>query len=159
LREAHVNFDIDQDCPFDRLGAALRRASRPTDRLLYNVIADVCSRIRNLSAAGKTAGLRHLIEAGAWTDAALSIVELELPNWRVRRLVREDGEWFCSLSHEPNLPIELDDTADASHEALPLAILLAFVQARRLAAAAQSRRTEQHFEPATVGAMCCENFA
>jgi hypothetical protein len=153
-------FDPDQNGLFDRLDATLRRASRPVDRLFYNVMADICSRIRNLSAAGKAAGLQHLIEAGAWTDAALSIVELELPNWRVRRLFHEDGEWFCSLSQEPNLPIELDDTADASHGALPLAILLAFVQARRLAAAAQSRRTERrHFEPAMVGAVCCENFA
>jgi hypothetical protein len=155
-----VAFDLDQDGLFDRLDATLRRASRPVDRLLYNVIADVCSRIRNLGAAGGAAGLQHLIEAGAWTDAALSIVELGLPNWRIRRLVHEDGEWLCSLSHEPNLPIELDDTADASHEALPLAIPLAFVQARHLAAAAQIRQADQpHLEPAAIGAVCCENFA
>jgi hypothetical protein len=123
-------------------------------------MADVCSRIRNLSAAGKAAGLQHLIEAGAWTDAALSIVELELPNWRVRRLVREDGEWFCSLSQEPNLPMELDDTADASHEALPLAVLLAFVQARRRTAVAQGGQADRpHVEPALVRGICCENFA
>jgi hypothetical protein len=50
--------------------------------------------------AGKAARIDQLIKAGAWSDAALTLIELELPAWKVRRLVYEDGEWFCSLSTE-----------------------------------------------------------
>lgn len=52
----------------------------------------------------------------AWLDAALTLVELELPGWGLRRLYRDAGTWFCSLSHQPNVSAELDDTADGSHE-------------------------------------------
>ena len=62
--------------------------------------------------------------ARAWNDAALALVELELPAWKLRRLVHENGKWHCSLSRHPNLPVALDDTATASHEVLPLAILI-----------------------------------
>jgi hypothetical protein len=49
--------------------------------------------------------VNQLIEAGAWADATLAMVELELPYWNLRRLVHEDGEWLCSLSKQPNLPV------------------------------------------------------
>jgi hypothetical protein len=52
-----------------------------------------------------------LIKIGAWVDIALTLIELELPGWKLRRLIREDGEWFCSLSQQPNLPATLDDMA------------------------------------------------
>jgi hypothetical protein len=102
-----------------------------------------------------------LIEAGAWTDATIALIELELPAWKLRRLVYEDGEWLCSLSRQPNLPVALDDTADASHEVLPLAILSAFVEARRRANA--MRETSLRIVPQvrrTSGyAICCDNFS
>jgi len=37
-----------------------------------------------------------LIESEAWTEAALALVELELPLWKLRRLVHEEGIWLCS---------------------------------------------------------------
>ena len=101
-----------------------------------------------------------MIEAGAWRNAALALIELELPAWKLGSLVYENGEWLCSLSRQPNLPEALDDTADASHEVLPLAILSAFVEARRRTSAMretnlqtvpQVRRTSGH-------AICCDNF-
>ena len=77
--------------------------------------------------------VNRLIEAGAWTDATLALVELELPQWKLRGIVYEDGEWHCCLSRQPQLPLGLDEVAEASHEILPLAILIAFLQARRAA--------------------------
>jgi hypothetical protein len=50
---------------------------------------------------------------------------VELPGWKLRRLVYQDGEWLCSLSKQPNMPEDIDETADAVHEVLPLAILTA----------------------------------
>jgi hypothetical protein len=113
-----------------------------------------------MKRAGKAAQIEQLIEAGAWDDAALAPIELELPAWKLRRLVYEDGEWLCSLSRQPNLPVALDDTADASHEVLPLAILSAFVEARRRASA--TRETSFQIVPPvrrSAGyAICCDNF-
>jgi hypothetical protein len=117
----------------ERLGNLERRihgADAVTSELMSDVIATGCIRLAALGGASK-AKLKWLIEAGAWTDAAMALIELELPQWKLRRLVRDDGEWFCSLSRQPELPIGYDETAEATHESLPVAILLAFVQARR----------------------------
>ena len=147
--------------PLDALEEQLRRARALTPDLISNVIADACTRLPVMKRAGKAARIDQLIEAGAWDDAALALIELELPAWKVRRLVYEDGEWLCSLSTQPNLPVALDDTADASHEVLPLAILSAFVEARRRAGA--MRETSLPTVPPvrrTPGyAICCDNFS
>jgi hypothetical protein len=113
-----------------------------------------------LSKVGKTSGIDRLVESGAWADAALTLIALELPDWTLRRLIREDGQWHCSLSRQPNLPIDFDDTADATHEVMPLAILLAFLQARRRTAlAAQSVPAVPLAMSASAVLICCENFA
>jgi hypothetical protein len=82
------------------------------------------------------------------------------PGWTVRRLVREDNERICSLSRWANLPDSLDDTIDAHHEILPLAILLAFIQVRHAAKAAPSSvSSAPEVVPAPTEVMCCDNFA
>jgi len=88
------------------------------------------------------------------------LIELELPRWKVRRLVYEDGGWFCSLSRQPGLPVTLDETADASHELMPLAILLSFLQARRMAGIGpQAIALVPAIQAATDDLLCCDNFA
>jgi hypothetical protein len=145
----------------DRLAEQLRLAPALTADLISNVVADACRRLPVLIKAGKAARLDQLIEAGAWSDAALALIELELPTWKLRRLVYEDGEWFCSLSKQLNLPVAIDDTADARHEVLPLAILSAFVEARRGTSAARetSSPTVPQVRPTSGYAICCDNFA
>jgi hypothetical protein len=127
-----VSFGSDQAVLLDRLDAAVRCAPQPTDGLVWKIIAGVCTRIPALRRAGKAGEIDRLAQSGAWADAALALIELELPAWTLRRLIRENGEWHCSLSRHPYVPIALDDTADASHEVMSLAILLAFLQALRL---------------------------
>ena len=146
----------------NRLTEQLRLAPALTADLASNVVADACTRIPVLNKAGKaTRRLDQLIEAGAWSDAALALIELELPAWKLRRLVYEDGEWFCSLSKQPNVPVALDDTADACHEVLPLAILSAFVEARRKTSAMRktSSPTVPQVRPTSGYAICRDNFA
>jgi hypothetical protein len=125
----------------------LRIAAALTPDLIFDVIADVCTRFLVLKHAGNAANFDRFIEAGAWTDAALALIELELPAWRLRRLIYENGAWFCSLSKDLNLPLELDDTADARHDVLALAILSAFVTARRESGVppASARRASSRF--------------
>jgi hypothetical protein len=115
----------------DGLTQRLRVAASLTPDLIADVVSHACARLPALEKAGRTAQIDRLIEASAWSDVALALIEIELPMWKLRRLIYEDGEWFCSLSKEPNLPVQFDDTADARHDVLPLAILSAFVEARR----------------------------
>jgi hypothetical protein len=117
------------------------------------------ARVRTSMRADEVRRIDRLIEADAWTDAAMGLLEANLPAWQVRRLVYEDGEWHCSLSRQRNLPAEIDDTADACHELLPLAILDAFAEARRKPArrmhvpvAARNRQRGGYVH-------CCDNFA
>ena len=88
------------------------------------------------AAGDGVARVLRLAEAKAWTDAALALIELEQPRWRLRRLVQEGGEWFCALSRHPSLPLELDDCAEAHNELMVLAILDALSEAREKDAAA-----------------------
>ena len=145
----------------DRLTEQLRLAPALTADLVSDVVADACTRIPMLNKAGKVAWVDQLIKIRAWSDAALALIELELPAWKLRRLVYEDGEWFCSLSKQPNLPVALDDTADACHDELPLAILSAFVEARRKTSAVRepSSPTVPQVRPTSGYAICCDNFA
>jgi hypothetical protein len=143
---------------FFKLEQRLRRAQAVTPKLMTDVIAQACEPGAANGAAAKIR-LERLIEAGAWTDATLAIVDLELPQWTLRQFVYDDGEWHCSLSKHPQMPLEFDATADASHEILPLAILIALLHARRDAAAsATDATTEPRACPAPGYVVCCDNF-
>jgi hypothetical protein len=152
-------FHPKHDEPFDRLEEQLRRAQAITRDLVSDVIAQACMRFAAQGASAK-ARVARLIESGAWTDAALALLELELPQWKLRRLVYEDGEWLCSLSRQPWLPSGFDEVAEASHETLPVAIVIALLQARRAAAESAAAVTSvPQLRPAAGHAVCCDNFA
>jgi hypothetical protein len=156
-------FAADYGVLLDRLGEETRDALRPSPGLFAKIIAGACSHVPVPDKAGKQTWVARLIEAGAWTDAALALIELELPAWRLRRLICESGEWFCSLSRHPDVPLELDDTADANHEVPALAILRAFVEARRMdGVALHVVSAVPRIQKETIGAdtfVCCDNFA
>jgi hypothetical protein len=102
-----------------------------TPSLIDEIIREACRRFPSQGQAGKTKRVEQLIAMGAWTDAALALIDLELPQWRVRRLAYDDGEWYCSLSRERELPDWLDQSVDGHHADLALAILAAFVEVQR----------------------------
>ena len=143
------------------LADQLRLAQTVTPALISHVIAEACVRLAALGRTEKAARLNRLIETGAWTEAALALIELELPQWTLRCLVHDGGEWLCSLTKQPNLPVEIDDTADASHEDLPLALLSALLEAKRQATDAREPRSPMvpHVRPAASVIVCCDNFA
>src|SRR5476651_1066838 len=121
----------DNEDRFDRLEGQLRSAHALTPELMSHVMAGSCVRLASLGHTTLPVRINRLVESRAWVDAAFTLIELELPAWKLRRSVYEDGYWICSLSKQRNLPAELDDTADAHHECLSLAILCAFLEARR----------------------------
>ena len=152
-------FTADYAVLYDRLDEELQFAPRPTPDLFAKIVGGACSRIAVLSKSEKAAQIDLLIKSGAWTDAALALLELELPAWKLRRLIYEDGEWLCSLTRRPELPTSLDDSADGFHEVLALAILQAFVEARRIGVADESGSMVPRIWQASEPTLCCDNFA
>jgi len=143
------------------LNDRLHNAEAVTAELLSDVIGQTCRRFPSMARGGKTARIERLIESGAWTDAVLALIDLELPLWQVRRIAYDEGEWHCALSRERELPEWLDRAVEAHHPNLPLAILSAFVEAGRITASsvrssvpATPREANPFYEP-----MCCDNFA
>jgi hypothetical protein len=152
-------FDPKHGQYLGRLEAQLRCVQALTPDLMLDVLAEACPRFATRGSAVKLR-IHRLIESGAWTDAALVLVELELPQWKLRRILYEDGEWHCSLSRQPQLPMGLDEVAEGSHEALPLAVLIALLQALRDHAGRESGVTGVPQVNIVPGyAMCCDNFA
>jgi hypothetical protein len=140
----------------DRLGAA----HAVTAELMSAIVGAACRRFPSMGQADKTARIEQLIASEAWTDAALALIDLELPLWQVRRIAYDEGEWYCALSRERELPDWLDRSIEARHADLALAILSAFVEAQRLTAPssrpsvpAVAREANPLYEP-----VCCDNF-
>src|SRR5450755_1862463 len=143
------------------LSDRLRAAHAATAELMSQVIGEVCRRYPSMGQTGKTARIKQLIESEAWTDTALALIDLELPLWQVRRIAYDEGEWYCALSRERELPDWLDSSIEARHADLALAILSAFVEAQRVAAPQSipsvptvPRDAEPIYTP-----LCCDNFA
>jgi hypothetical protein len=144
----------------DKLSDRIRSAQTITPDLVSDVLDASCVRLPCLNRSGIVAErIARLRQSSAWTDLCLMLIAVELPGWRLRRLVHDDGEWHCALSGQPNLPVELDDTVDASHHDLPLALLLAFVIARRNAAATAGESATTPTVERAAHVVCCDNFA
>ena len=154
-----MTFAADDAAFLDRLDEELRLARAPTPKLFSKLVATMCTRVPRLNTACAAARIENLAGAGACADAALLLVELAIPAWKVRRLVREDGEWLCSLSRRAHLPIALDEPAEATHESLPLAILRAFLQVHRNVVAGPCAARVPQVQPMPERMICCDNFA
>ena len=116
----------------DALGDRLHEARSLTPKLMSELAATTCRRFPAFGASEKTARVKDLIRHRAWTDAALALVDLELPLWQVRRIAYDEGEWYCALSRERELPDWLDRSVEARHPDLALAILSALIEAQRI---------------------------
>jgi hypothetical protein len=114
-------------------GDRLRDAACVTAGFLAD-IAPIPGRRRPSDDEVRSVRIERLIASEAWTDAALALVERELPQWQVRRLAYDGGEWFCSLSRQRELPEWLDQPVEAHHADLARAILAALAEARRITA-------------------------
>ena len=137
----------------------LRDACGVTADFLSDTVNETCRRFHSAEGSVKAARVERLIKSQAWTDAALALIDLELPQWQARRLVYDAGEWHCTLSCQRELPDWLDQPIEAHHADLALAILSAFVEARRISApsirtSAPSLRLDARYEP-----ICSDNFA
>jgi hypothetical protein len=137
-------------------GTNVRAATNVTPRLVADLIVH-SALAPNAAQAGR---LRHLIEAEAWTDVALMLIEIGLPEWRLVRTVFDDGQWSCALSRHWQVPEWLDAPVEGSHETLSLAMLDAFANAslaekrtRLCVVPALQPRPKDRFDP-----VCCDNL-
>ena len=136
----------------------LRNAPEANATLMAEIVDIAC---RRFTSSEKSARVEQLIRSGAWTDAALALIDLELPLWQVRRIAYDEGEWYCALSRQRELPDWLDQSIETRHADLSLAILSAFVEAKRISAPssrtsvpAVNRVASPFYEP-----VCSDNFA
>jgi hypothetical protein len=141
------------------LGDRLRNAPEANATLMAETIDTACRRFPSSGQSERTARIEQLIRSEAWTDAALALIDLELPLWQVRRLAYDEGEWYCALSRQRELPDWLDQSIEARHADLSLAILSAFVEAQRVGAPSSRPSV-----PVVKGDLmrcepiCCDNF-
>ena len=124
---------LEQQAPVE-LGDRMRDACGVTAEFLSDIISEACRRFPSTEGSAKAARVERLIQSQAWTDAALALINLELPQWQVRRLAYDEGEWHCALSRQRELPDWLDQSIETRHGDLALAILTAFVEAQRASA-------------------------
>jgi len=128
---------------------------------MLDIIAHACRRFPTLGQNNRTTRITRLIDVEAWTDAALALIELELPLWRIRRIAYDEGEWHCALSRERELPDWLDAAVEARHADLALALLSAFIEVQALAVEV-SRPSVPTVRPAPdplYQPVACENFS
>jgi hypothetical protein len=143
----------------ERLDETLRQTAEPSADLFFDLTKH-CTRLSSLRQSGKAIVLDRMIEAGAWTDAAIALIAVDLPKWNVRRIICEDGEWLCSLSQHPALPVFLDEPVERSHPVLALAILRAFIAVRRKGPVVQQVTTSVPLvRAAPAYVFCCDNLA
>jgi len=145
------------------LNDRLHDAHAITAELFSVVISAACRRFPSAGQAEKTAKIERLVASQAWTDAVLALIDLELPQWQVRRIVYDEGEWHCALSRERELPEWLDQAIESHHTDLALAILSAFVDVQRISAPSTrpsvpivQRETSALYQHQPL---CCDNFA
>jgi hypothetical protein len=113
----------------------IRDTPAATNALLREIISTTCRRLASPGQSARTARIERLLGSGALTETALALIDLELPLWRLRRVAYDGGEWFCALSRARELPDWLDQSVEAHHRDLALAILAAFVEAHDVSAA------------------------
>ena len=139
----------------------LREASGVTPELLSDIIGTACQRLPLIRRTRDYDRLQQLIQSAAWTDATLALLELELPQWRLRYITYDAGEWHCALSRQRELPDWLDDSVEGHHTHLTLAILSAFVGVQRSdtppagIVAPEASCADEMLDVR----LCCDNFA
>lgn len=142
------------------LPVTIPQATSDIDAAAFTAIClAACKRLPAMRRTAEARRLDRLVEAGAWTDAALALIAIELPDWQLRRLTFDDGEWHCALSTERNMPDWLDDAVETHHADMATAILDAFRSAiarngtSHLTAVPATTTLRNDFTP-----MLCENY-
>jgi hypothetical protein len=155
---------LDRESKLPDLQGQLRRARDVRPDLDSKVVAGAGTRFTMPSCAGQAAKIDRLIASEAWTEAALALVELELPQWRLHRLVYEENKWVCWLGQQWDPRVWHSDCAETRRQSLPLAVLGALIEAQQCSEplsmrAASSVQQGGAKSGLPVETICCDNFA
>lgn len=127
------------------------------------VIASILGKSKRSGAwQGRNDGaarIERLIRAGARIDAALALIALELPQWQLRRIAYDGGEWHCALSRSRELPDWLDQSAEGQGADLTEALLAALIEAQRITAASRAPSALRPRAQSACMPLCCDNFS
>ena len=141
------------------LADRLRDAPAVTASLVRDVMDAVCRRHSHPGRTNALARIERLIAEQAWAEVALALIDLELPQWQLRRLAYDGGEWHCALSRRRELPEWLDQAVEVSHPDLPGALLEAFLEAQRIVAPfGRPSVPAIPREAPQCAPLCCDNF-
>lgn len=142
------------------LSGLLHDSPAITAPLVRDVMTLVCRRHSHPGRASALARIERLIAEEAWAEVALALIDLELPQWQLRRIAYDGGAWHCALSRGREVPEWLDETVEASHPDLPGALLEAFLEGLRIveplgwpSVPAVPR------DSAPYAILCCDNFS
>jgi hypothetical protein len=153
--------DAGKIVPLSELAERMRNSEYASADLVTATVAGASRRADVMGGTARSARINRLIQAGAWVDTALELLEGELPLWKLRRLTYDDGQWHCALSKQRELPEWLDQAVETSHADYALAILLGVVEAVRQNPAPQT--TDVGIVPRLRvkrdELICCDNFA
>jgi hypothetical protein len=137
----------------------LRDAPAVSASLVRDVVEAVFWRHSHPGQAGAIARIEQLIAEQAWAEVALSLIDLELPQWQLRRLAYDGGEWHCALSRRREVPDWLDQAVEASHPDMPGALMGAFLEAQRIIESlGRPSVPAAPRESAPWAPLCCDNF-
>lgn len=137
-----------------RIADMLRTGELSAD--LISSTADMCERV---FPSREKRHIKALINAGAWTDAALALLAIELPAWKLRRMTYDEGEWHCAISRARELPEWLDDAIETHHTNLATAILTAVVEGLQLPNPTQHLGGGADTALDCDSCISCDNFA
>ena len=142
------------------LADRLHDAETVTAELFAELVRNTCRRLLLVRRTKDFARLKQLIQSGAWTDATLALLALEAPQWQLRQIVCDDGEWHCTLSRQRRIPDWLDEPITARHVDLSLAILRALIDAKHADATAAENGVADLSSPDLSHdlSLCCDNF-
>jgi len=148
MRLAANYHDIESVDPADATAAAIAemlRGSRRSSPLLES---------RNDATR-----IDRLVRSGARIDAVLAVIALELPQWQLRRIAYDGGEWHCALSRNRDLADWLDQSAEGRHADLALSVLTAAVEAQHIAASSPRPSSLPRLSDRACIPLCCDNFS
>lgn len=121
-----MHSTLESSKQFASIAQGMRRTERASADLVQSIVAKMYPNIQELPVAFTR--VRKLIAAKALTEAMLALIDCELPQWKLRRLAYDEGEWHCALSRQRELPEWLDQSVESSHKDLTLAIALACIE-------------------------------
>lgn len=154
-----MSFHVDRSERLADVLDRLRASETLTADLLATVTTMVCGRLA-APERSTSARIGALVAASAPLDAALALIDSELPQWKLRRLAYDEGQWHCALSRQRELPEWLDQAVETSHPDCAAAILTAAVEAARLGVPAEHVHAHRVPRmPLPRGELvCCDNF-